>query len=500
MSQPSGELSAHPPNRWQFSLRGLFIFTLSVAIGAAVMQEKVRGLLGSSTSSVVQEKARAEPAPSYSVERLFSVGFCGILLVILTFWMILGLLYQVRDLRCTRVSDNNLCSEHRWGLRFEIFWRLIAAALMLFCVLMVFLLNQRIVSLPIPNDIIYTIRGIISDAVPPILLLAVVGSVSYVRRNGPSSLLHRVLYLIFCALAGILCVELWADHTIIYNLVHIAIVGIDYDQPLRLSSINPRYYQASTNLLFWWSVSSSIVVVINWLILVRLARQWSAGSKRRLTWIVLLVVGVLASSAFLIWLYAWGLKEISPMFAETPNEAPIHYWLSAALLIIVAVTIVTYRLAVDRGGTADTPIVQWRRNPNQYYHEWRTVLLLLIIAIACCFLDGVGILRQIVSQLWLRFFPVAFAPSFKPWADISYGLIGLPIPCLWCAVVLLALQRAFARRPDAGHPASDLPRINPAKFVTIWIATAVVTVSGALVLVWMSFGFWFNPWFRGRWP
>ena len=129
-------------------------------------------------------------------------------------------------------------------------------------------------------------------------------------------LLHRGLYLIFCALAGVFCVELWADHTIIYNLVHIAIVGIDYDQPLQLSSIDPRYYQSRTNLLFWWSISSSIVVVINWLILVRLARQWSMGFKRRLTWIVLLVVGVLASSAFLIWLYAGGLKEISPSLAE----------------------------------------------------------------------------------------------------------------------------------------------------------------------------------------
>ena len=46
MSQPAGNPSAAPHNRWQFSLRGLFIFTLSVAIGATVMQEKVRGLLG----------------------------------------------------------------------------------------------------------------------------------------------------------------------------------------------------------------------------------------------------------------------------------------------------------------------------------------------------------------------------------------------------------------------------------------------------------------------
>ncbi len=202
MSQPADNRSAPPHNRWQFSLGGLFIFTLSVAIGAAVMQEKVRDLLASS-----------------SIEKLFNEGLCGGLLIILAFWMILGILYQVRDLHSTLVSHHDLCSEHIWGLRFEIFWRLIVAVLMSFGILMTLFINQKIIVLSIPDEPSYMLNGFIPYSVPPMFFLVVVGSAPYVRRKESSSLWHRGLYLIFCVLAGALCLGIWAGYTIIYYLV-----------------------------------------------------------------------------------------------------------------------------------------------------------------------------------------------------------------------------------------------------------------------------------------
>jgi hypothetical protein len=238
-----------------------------------------------------------------------------------------------------------------------------------------------------------------------------------------------------------------------------------------------------------------MIVIINWAILGRLARQWSTGFKQRLTWIVLLIAGVMFTSTFVIWLYACGLKEISPFLAESCNEAPLHYWISAALVIIVLVTIINYRLAVDRDQIVNMPLIKWRCNPNKYYHEWRAMLLLLMIIIAFYCLDAFNLLRILFSQIWWGFVP----PPNRSWTDIFY-LLGIPINCLWLGLILLALHRAFARREDPRQPRSDLPRINPARFLTVWFATLAVTVSGALVLVWMSFAFWFNPWWRGRWP
>jgi hypothetical protein len=479
MPQLTSNATDHKLTRWQFSISGMLVFTLSVAIGAAVVQVNVRDLLATS-------------APVYA---LFKAGLCG-LLIIIAFWMICGILYQVRDLRSVRVSHPPLCSEHRWGLRFEIFWRLIMALLMAICILMVFLINQKIIILPVPSDISYLLIGSFIDVVPAILLLALVGSVPYVRRKEYSSLLHRGLWLIVCVLAGALCLELWSNQTLIHHLVHIATAGIDYAQPLQFSSIDSRYYKICANLFFWWSILSSMIVIINWAILGRLARKWSRGFKQRLPWIVLLIAGVTATSTFVIWLYARGLKEISPCLAESCNEAPIHYWLSAALLVIILVTIITYRSAVDRDQIVNMPLIEWRRNPQKYYHEWRAILLLLTIAISFYCLDPLNRMQILFSQILWGVVP----PPFRSWSEIIYGLIGMPINCLWLALILLALHRTFARREDPQQSHTGLPRINPARLITVWFATLAVMVSSALVLVWMSFALWFNPWWSGRWP
>jgi len=84
--------------------------------------------------------------------------------------------------------------------------------------------------------------------------------------------------------------------------------------------------------------------------------------------------------------------------------------------------------------------------------------------------------------------------------ELVESWFGDPVNCLLLSLVLLALHRAFSRRKDSKHPQAELPRINPARFVTVWFGTLAFVVSGALVLVWMSFALWFNPWWRGRWP
>ena len=395
-------------------------------------------------------REKVDVPASYSIEKLFTEGLCGTLLVILAFWMILGVLYQVRDLRSTLVTHHDLIAEHRWGLRFEIFWRMIMAVLMSFCVLMVFLINEKIVVLPLPTDISYSLIGSFTDCVPAILLLALAGSVPYVRRKESSSLLHRGLYLIFCLLAAVFCLEQWIGSTIIHYLVHLTTVSMDHGQAPQFSSIDVRHYHAHTNLFFWWSISSGLIVVANWAILVRLARQWPMGFRRRLLWTFLLIAGITAASAFIFWVYAKGLKETSPYLAETVNEAPISYWMSAAFLVVVIVTVLTYRMAVDRGQKTDMPNINWRRNPGKYYHEWRTILVLMVIAIAFYCLNVFNLLRMLDSQLLWGVFPGPFN-SWADWAGIFYGFFGMPIPCLWCALILLVLHRTIARR--------EIPRI-----------------------------------------
>jgi hypothetical protein len=83
------------------------------------------------------------------------------------------------------------------------------------------------------------------------------------------------------------------------------------------------------------------------------------------------------------------------------------------------------------------------------------------------------------------------------WEDLLLDWMFRPAGYLWLSLLLLSFHRAFAKRDGFQ---SQLPRMSRAKFIAVWIATAVVMISGAFVLAWTSFALWFNPWFTGRWP
>jgi hypothetical protein len=74
MSQPPDNPSEPLHNRWQFSLRGMLLFTLSVAIGASVVKCNVHNWIGDQSQLVGGIK----------------IGFGGGLIAILVFWMIFG--------------------------------------------------------------------------------------------------------------------------------------------------------------------------------------------------------------------------------------------------------------------------------------------------------------------------------------------------------------------------------------------------------------------------
>jgi hypothetical protein len=73
-----------------------------------------------------------------------------------------------------------------------------------------------------------------------------------------------------------------------------------------------------------------------------------------------------------------------------------------------------------------------------------------------------------------------------------------PVTLLWLAVVLAALRRAFRRRSDHTSGQAELPHVDRAKFVTVWLAAVAFTISGASASAWMSFGLWFCPWLNHR--
>jgi hypothetical protein len=481
MSQSSDNPSATPHNRWQFSLRGMFIFTLSVAVGAAVVRCNMHSWLGTGKN-----------------EYDMKVGLDGGLFAILVFWMVLGLIYQIRDLRSTLASNHTLIAEQRWGLRFEIFWRLTVTALLAMYFFISFLIDIGTLTLSEWAGLGWMDISVFRVSVVILLLLVLVGSVPHIRREKPTSLFNRGLQLIVFMLAIVFCLERWIDLTFLPYLIHLATIGIDKAQPLKFASVDPRYYNFYSSLFFWWSLSSGLIVVVNWIILKQFAQQWSAGVKRRLILSGLLISGVALAGSFVIWIETTGFNKLSPFLADAGSDAPFHCWIAAALLILILASILTFRITADYNSLATSPQVSWRQNPNKYYHEKRWMLVLLAVAIVWFHFEIYFYQKDVAAKSMLAAGfnysrPLSLQELLESW-------FGLPTDYLWLSLILLSLHRAFARRKDPEHHQAELPRINPARFVSVWFAALAFMISGALVLVWMSFALWFNPWWRGRWP
>jgi hypothetical protein len=413
---------------------------------------------------------------------------------ILLFWMVLGIIYQIRDLRYTLASNKDLIAEQRWGLRFEIFWRIAVTALLAMYVLLSFLIDRGTLTLSEWEDFILLYTGTFRVSVVILLLLVLVGSVPYIRREKRPSYFYCGLQLFALMLAVVFCLIRWMDYTTIPHFVHIATLGIDWAQRLKFTAVDPRHYNFYASLFFWWSLFSVLIVAANWAILTRLARQWSAGFKRRLIWSGLLIAGVALAGSFVIWIKTSGLHKFSPFLAEAGSHPPYHCWIAAVLLMLILTTILTYRMAADYNPLAIAPQVIWRQNPNKYYHEKRWMLVLLAVAIVWfhyeIYFHQTAIYHQAMGIGYTAF---SLQELFDSW-------FFQPTDYLWLSLILLAIYRAFARRKDARGLQAELPRINPARFIAIWFGTLAFTISGALVLVWMSFALWFNPWWRGRWP
>jgi hypothetical protein len=482
MSQPVNNASGLRRKRWPFSVRGMLLFAVSIAIGAAVAFPDLRDWLATALFLSFLKK----------VHIVQTMDWTWGLIAVLVFWMVLGIINQARDLRISLAEHPDLPRELKFGGQFEIFWRLSVAILLVIYLLIRLVVQFDIVDLPEREFDPLTTGFVIREGVFALLLLIIVGSIPYVRREQQSSTLHRGLTLVAYILAAAICLEQWADKTIIYHLVHIAILGIDWSQPLKFSAVNPHDYSLYTKLFFWLSLLAGIIVVANWAILGRLARQWSMGIWRRLLWIGLLVIGVVAASAYVIWVYTRALWQISPIFAATGSQAPWHCWIAATLLAIILVTLVTYRMTTNRDPIAESSQVNWRRNPKKYYHEWRTVLTLLAIIL---------IWLQVV--IFISFLQIWWNNRFtyqSPWIEAVRSILSWPVNLLWLSLILLAVHRAFVRRADPKRPQAQLPRISPARFATVWLGALAVTISSILVLVWMSFAFWFNPWWSAQWP
>ena len=357
--------------------------------------------------------------------------------------------------------NNSLTTEQCWGARFEIIWRLVLTLVFGFYMLVALLANHGIIILLDKKvDLWFSMGGkinswplniLMGETVLFMLLLVLVGSVPYARRKRQSSPFRHWLWIIAIAVTLAFCLMQVFEEGLIMHLVHIATLGIDYSASIEFTSIDAHFYSSRTLWFFWFSLLSGIVVLVNSAILAHLMLRWPRGIGKSLLWLGLLLAGVMVTSAYVIWIYSRGLRDISPFYAEYCLTTPVHFWIAAAILLSILAAVLAYRTTVDRNPMAGTPHVDWRINPNKYYHEWRSLLIFLAIAVILFHLATYPFMQTTLNYSWS-----------SSWKEFAQLWLGKPDNLLCLSFLLVLIHRVFARRNDPQQQPVELPRINPA--------------------------------------
>jgi hypothetical protein len=171
-----------------------------------------------------------------------------------------------------------------------------------------------------------------------------------------------------------------------------------------------------------------------------------------------------------------------------------------AAMYLVLITAMAYRMTVEKTPAGRASYAVWRRNSDQYYHEWRSVLLGLAVAIIVfryyCSIhtSWVGLLPFDMISVNSRSYPRS--PPVYSLYFFANTFFSRPMDLLWTGLLILCIVRGFRPLPTAYGLQVDIPRFRWSKFIAIWLAAAAFVVSGALALVWMSFSLWLKAGWR----
>jgi hypothetical protein len=440
---------------WQFSLGGMLLFTLSVAMGIT----SVSGCL-----------------KFYPIDI-----FCSLLaliqgiLVIMVFWVVVGLLYQVRDLWVIPRSCKPLPVEILWGGRFAIFWRLAVIVLLvgLFCLevliyhkLWRFQERENIASISFP---VFTF-------LEPLFLLAIVGSVPTISRRRRFSRWHTVIELVSLPFCLLLAVLLWQDISLTHFLEHIA--TLEVDASLRFSQIDYFRYPHDTVQFFWVTLAVSLVALGNLILCEKLARNWTLRWFRRGILLAVLIAGIVLVAVNDVKFFSRGWGKIMPYFTNPIGDVTLVGWIECGILVLFFVTMTTARNLSRDSLPHNLPVIDWRRHASRYYHEKHWFLILLAAVLA---------LPILIVLIFILVTPQTWGMAGK-WNSLL-GLLSHPYFLLVNILLGVVLYKAFAKRPVVTDPLMSLPRFTLAQFSTVWMLTFLAFVAAVPVFMQMSIAY-----------
>ena len=406
----------------------------------------------------------------------------------------LGLINQARDLWATYRRQTNLARDERWGWRYSIFWRVAIAANLVDCYVVGQLADHKLIDWP-DRDAGFGFVSLSSA----IRVMAVYLPFIFVASAIPRRTVQKepTLYRRIITGLGIVTIVIFSflyliNAQVIQYLVHLALTGCEMVGAYgdALADIDPNVRAREERFLFW-ALAAIPFAFINFGLVALLARQWSVGWKRRLTWGVGLCVCLGVSCVFPIWVEYAGMRSVAPFVQESrsfPGGATPKLFVFCALVgVMTAITFVAYRLAGAAYESKPNPeVATWRRESTRYYHE-RPLILWTVVLI------GVFNTALFFRECWSNQYAFISLPRF---VDVFANVVDDSTHYIPVAFFLTAFDRAW-RTTFQARPAFELPRrIDIGKFCAVWMGLFLSTLIIVPTLAWFSFALYFGDWWR----
>lgn len=265
----------------------------------------------------------------------------------------------------------------------------------------------------------------------------------------------------------------------ITHLVYIAIEGIERAQSGRFQRPDAYlHHRAEGFRFFWLSVAGFAAVLsggIAWLLAIRSRRSQLSR------WVLAIVGGIALglSTIYAHWYFSVGYPTMAPDFATAGFQSGVYHWWSAALLLMIVIPFVAYRIADESSSL--TEIERLTSVTFVPFPLGRGMLTFAAISGMCC---------SIAFLFYVRFY--SWGSGFLDWFKYLLTEVNLFLPS---AIILIVWQTSWKvwRNPEATAKV-EIPSINPQRFVLACIGLVVFVPVAVATITAFSFSAWFNPW------
>jgi hypothetical protein len=440
-----------PYRAWQFSLRGLFLLTLSVAIGLSYW------------------KMIHQWYPST--------------LAAISFWIVLGLTAQVRDIWRSSRHDGNLARDDRWNRRFAVVWRLAICVLIVASLLIQLLVAWQVLSQGSMESLaIYSYSAVMWDAVFLVSIMVAVGSSPRLLRENRRSWTWIVNLLGIIA-ACVFLVFRVMDCLCVVMLVHVTIEMMLSALPAHLTTeMLVGCTLAGKERFFDLTLASLVAMLVSCSLLWLLSRRWRKSAWQRACLVVLFVGSLAATILLTARVVLVEVPRITPVLAAHIRMPVPTQLTAAAVLMLIVATVIARRWSRTPDGASYGHEV-WRRDEKRYYHEWRLLQAIL---------GGVSLLWFFLAAIRLLDISSLGSLRWADWSAIGY-LIAVPQGCLPLALAILAIQGVFSgRRKRQDVVTAEQPSLSPGLFAIVWTAILTSLVCSAPLLGAWGLALWFQ--------